>query len=225
MNFANIIFYDWETCSINPKATQPLQLAAVVIDGRRLEPIGDFVSYIKPIVDKEEQIKLGLDDIQPEALKKNKITEEQYMSAPDCKTVWGLFTDWVNQYNYKKERWFAPIKAGYNNNNFDDIILDRICCRSPYKFGPSDKKYDKEALFHPIHNIDLMKIMFQWFENDYQMKSLSFDSLRNHLGMDTSKAHDALFDCKQGAALLIKILKLTREFSKKVKFAKGFINE
>lgn len=222
MNFSPICFYDFETCSANPKTTQPLQLAAVMIDGRRLEPISEFVSFIKPVVDVDEQQRLGLDNIQEEALKKNKITPEQYMSAPDCRTVWSMFCDWVAQYNYKKDRWFAPIKAGYNNNNFDDIIVDRLCCRSPYKFGPIETKYDREGLFHPIHNIDLMKIVFQWFENNYNVKSLSFDSLRNYMGMSDAKAHDALFDSKQGSELLIKFLKLTRDFSKKVKFEKAF---
>lgn len=192
----------------------------------------EFNSYIKPIFDEEECEKYGLDTLQDEALKKNKIEIPTLEAAPDIKTVWKLFTEYVKSFNYKNTRWNAPIKAGYNINGFDDIIVDRICGgntlgfptdkKEPYKFGPWDDDYKTEALFHPIHNIDAMRYMWAITENKKSIKSISMDSLREWLGMSTEGAHNAVVDVKQGAELLIRILRMFRHFMPRVKFEGAF---
>ncbi len=85
-----------------------------------------FCSLIKPIFDADECAKYNLDPITDEALEKNKIKREDLETAPSLKLVWSQFCDFVNQYNYRKTKWTAPVRAGYNIVRFDDIIIDRI---------------------------------------------------------------------------------------------------
>lgn len=156
--------------------------------------------------------------------------------APIPKVVWQEFCNFVNQFNYKKTRWTAPVLAGYNNNNFDDKITERLaggnniyneCEKEPYKFGPWDLEYKVPALFHPIHSVDLMKIIFSWTENCKDTKNISFDKIRERFGMTTDGAHNSLVDVVQGSMLLIKFLKFQRSiYSKsKEKFNDSFKEE
>ena len=58
MNYMDIIVFDFETGSRDPLKTQPIQIAAVAIHGRKLtvQPEGYFESLIKPLFDDEEAI-------------------------------------------------------------------------------------------------------------------------------------------------------------------------
>ena len=238
INYNSIVYMDFETCSRRSKSTQPTQISACVIHSRKLEIVqgGIFNSYIKPEFDKEKQKLYGLDDIEQEALNITKIKVEDLEKAPIPKVVWEEFCNFVNQFNYKKTRWTSPILAGYNNNNFDDKIIERLCggnsiyneCeKEPYGFGPWNKEFKTEELFHPIHNIDLMKIMFTYMENCKDTRSVSFDKMREKFGMQTEGAHNSLVDVVQGAMLLIKFLKLQRSTYDKIKdkFSNSFIEE
>jgi DNA polymerase III epsilon subunit-like protein len=212
------VLADFETGSKYPHTTQPTQLAAVVIDGRRLEIVSEYSSYINCEFDESVLKEKQLDAVADEALAVTKITLEQIKSAPPLKVVWGQFCDWVNTHNYKKTRWSAPIIAGYNNNNFDDIIFNRLA----KEFGPWDDEYQKNALFHPIHNIDLMKLVFYWFENNQELNSMSMDTMRGYMGMPSEGAHNAVVDVRQSAEMLIRFLKLARTMVPKVKFKGSF---
>lgn len=207
-----------------------------MIDARRLEIINNsiFQSYIKPIPDDECE-KYGLDKIDPEALEVNKISLEILEKAPGLEVVWSQFTNYVNQYNTKKTTWSAPILCGYNNNKFDDIIIERICCgnelytkskKEPYKFGPIDKE-GRCSLFHPRDNVDLMKLLFYWFENDKDVNSYGLDNMRKKFGMESTNAHNAVYDVLQCAYLLIKFLKLSRHIHERMadKFNNSFEKE
>ncbi len=219
MNYNTYIFYDYETGSKFPHRTQPTQLAAIAIDGRRLEIIGDYSSYINCEFDKEVLEAKGWDAVGEEALKITKISLDTIKAAPSLPIVWKQFCNWVNEFNYKKDKWSRPICCGYNNNGFDDIITNRIC----KEHGPWDEEYERNALFHPIHNIDVMRLTYYWiYENNQNVHSISMDNMRKHFGMDDEAAHNAVYDCKQGAELLIKYLKLARNFAPKVKFEGSF---
>lgn len=219
MNFNDIIFYDFETGSRNKYTTQPIQLAAVAIDGRKLKihPGGEFNSLIRPLED-EAAIAAELDPLQDEALKVNKKTREELFKAPLEKVVWEKFVHFVNQYNYKNDKWCAPVAAGFNNSGFDNFIIERLC----KKYGPWDKEYESQKLFHPRDNIDVQRTLFMWTENNKEVRSLSMDSVRKWMGMSTDGAHDALVDVMQGAELLIRFLKLHRHYAGKVEFADSF---
>ena len=61
MNYRDIIVFDFETGSRNPMKTQPTQIAAIALHGRRLtpQPGGVFNSEIRPILDDKKAIELG----------------------------------------------------------------------------------------------------------------------------------------------------------------------
>jgi len=211
MNFNDFIVYDLETGSRNPQTTQPLQIAAIVIDGRRLVPKENaiFKSLIRPILDEEELKKEGFAQIEEEALSVNNLKLDELKDAPLLKNVIKSFTDFVKIYNYKGDIWSAPILCGFNNNGFDDVITNKIF----RKFGYWDEEKGKNTIFHPAHNIDVMKLIFPWFENTkMESHSLSLDALRDYFGMSKKGAHDALVDVYDTAEIMIRFMKMYRHF-------------
>lgn len=220
MNYKDIIVFDFETGSRNPHKTQPVQIAAVAIHGRKLtiQPDGEFNSLIRPVLDDEEAIKLGLDPIEDEALAVNGKTREELAKAPQPKVVWDKFANFVNRYNFKKTPYYAPIAAGYNIIGFDLPIVQRMC----EKYGPVDKKTGQQTLFNKIHKVDMLDIVWMWMENNADVRSLSMDSMRDLLGMSKENAHDALQDVKDTALMMISFMKFHRKIAPKVKFEKAF---
>jgi len=220
MNYKDIIVFDFETGSRNPHKTQPVQIAAVAIHGRKLtiQPGGYFESLIRPELDDEKAIEMGVDPIEDEALAVNGKTREELAKAPSAKTVWKKFANFVNKYNWKKTPYFAPIPAGYNIIGFDLPIVQRLC----EQHGPVDKKTGKQTLFNKIHKIDMLDTVWMWMENNPDIKSLSMDSMRDLLGMSKENAHDAMQDVKDTANLMIAFMKLHRRIAPKVKFEKAF---
>ena len=89
MNYNDICVFDFETGSRNPHTTQPVQVAAVMIHGRKLpiQPDGYFESLIKPMGD-EKAIAAGVDPLEDEALQINGKTRAELARAPHAKTVW-----------------------------------------------------------------------------------------------------------------------------------------
>ena len=220
MNYKDIIVFDFETGSRNPHKTQPVQIAAVAIHGRKLtiQPGGYFESLIRPELDDEKAIEMGVDPIEDEALAVNGKTREELAKAPSAKKVWKKFANFVNKYNWKKTPYFAPIPAGYNIIGFDLPIVQRLC----EQHGPVDKKTGKQTLFNKIHKIDMLDTVWMWMENNPDIKSLSMDSMRDLLGMSKENAHDAMQDVKDTANLMIAFMKLHRRIAPKVKFEKAF---
>lgn len=233
MNFNNIVVFDFETGSKRSFFTQPTQLSAAIVNGRKLELIDGaiFNSYIKPIIDEEELKKTKLDKIEDEALKVTGITWDKLNSAPSIKVVWANFVEFMKQYNPDGKQWSAPLASGYNIHNFDMNIINRIAGghtrfvkadKEPYGFGPFDEEYYQCTLFHPIHKIDLMNIVWNWTENNKDIRSISFDSVRKWVGMSLEGGHDAKTDVLQSVELLIRFMRLTRITSRKVKFKDSF---
>ena len=222
MNYNDICVFDFETGSRNPNTTQPIQIAAVMIHGRKLtvQPNGYFESLIKPLKD-EDAIAAGVDPLEDEALAINKKTKSELSKAPHPKTVWHRFNKYIEKFNFKKSSWTAPIAAGHNIENFDMIIAERLC----KEYGPLDKKRNVQGLFHPIHRMDLMRNVFMWTENNPDIRSVSMDSIRDWMGIPKDNAHDALQDVKDTATVLIKFLKLYRLFAPKVQFEKALADE
>ena len=124
-------------------------------------------------------------------------------------------------HNWKGTPWFNPIAAGYNINNFDLPIVQRMC----NEYGPVEKKTGRQNVFHPIYKIDLMDTVWMWMENNPDVRSISMDSMRDLMNINKDNAHDALQDCLDTANILVKFMKLHRSLSPKVKFEKAFANE
>lgn len=224
MYLPTIIFLDFETGSVSPSRTQPIQLSAIAIDPRKCEKIrgSEFNSYIKPLLKPEACEKEGVDPIENKALQITKIEIKTLEKAPPLNIVWKQFIDYVNQYNYKKTRWTAPVLAGFNNNNFDDRIIERLCS----KFGPWDKDREEQALFHPLLNMDLLKYCVYWWFHDPEIQNVSMDFIRKYTGLPMEGGHNSLVDCNHGGDLLIKFLNLAGQkipINKKVDMFTDFL--
>tara|TARA_R110002110_G_scaffold124082_9_gene301355 strand:- start:190 stop:882 length:693 start_codon:yes stop_codon:yes gene_type:complete len=225
LNYRDIIVFDFETGSRNPQKTQPTQIAAIAIHGRRLtlQPGGMFNSEIRPILDDEKAVAAGLDPLEDKTLEITHKNRKALAKAPLPKTVWRKFAEFCNKYNFKNSSYTAPIAAGYNIIGFDMPIINRMC----EKYGPVDGE-GRQKLFNPIFKIDLMDMIFSWTENNPDIRSISMDFLRDWLGFpEESKenAHDALQDVKDTANILIKFLKFQRSIAEKTKFEQAFARQ
>lgn len=241
MNFNNIVFFDFETGGKNPHMCQPLQLSAICIDARRLNIVEGslFNSYIQPVFSEEECAKFGIGPVEDEALEVNKIKPEQLKDAPTLKVVWNSFCAYTEKYKKGKGIFGLPIRAGYNINGFDNIILDRIMgghnavlnaagykTPEPWGFGPWDDNAREQRLFNPRDCIDMMpSYVWPWTENNSDMRSISMLALREWLGISHEYAHNAIADVITGATILIRFMKLTRSIAPKVKFEQSLASE
>lgn len=225
MNNNTIIVFDLETGSANPHKCQPTQIAAIALHSRKLtvEPNGIFNSEICPIFDDEKAIAMGLDPLQDKALEITRKTREGLAQAPPLGIVWNKFVNFVNQFNYKKSSWTAPIPCGYNIINFDMPIIQRLCTQ----MGQVDKE-GKQNLFNSIFKIDVMDMVFGWTENNPEIKSRSLAKMAEYYGLPTENienAHDALQDVKNTANIAIKFLEFQRNIANKTKFEKAFAGQ
>jgi DNA polymerase III epsilon subunit-like protein len=214
----DIIVFDFETGSRNPRKTQPTQLAALALDGRNLKLKGTFNSEIRPILSDNKAIEAGLDPLEEEALRITGKTREELKKAPTLRSVWKKFIQFVDQYNWKGTQWFAPIPAGFNIVGFDMIIIDRLC----KEYGPYNPDRQQQKLFHAIYKVDMMDNYFMWSEGDPSVKSISMDSLRDRMGLSKENAHDALQDVKDTANIMIKFMKTHRSVYRNLKIDKAF---
>ena len=217
MNTSNIICIDFESTSKNPHRAQPIQIAAAVIDPRKLSIVGRMDSYIRPSYDEEFCKTYKLDILSEEVLLKTKLDKKKIDDAPDIKTVWKLLTEFVAQHNYKKSKWGAPIFAGHNVH-YDLVITNRVCGEEPYKLGNWDEDNKCNTLFNPIFTIDTMLLSFYWLESFPDIKSFGLDALRSFWGLENTAAHNAIYDVEQTTEVIIRYLKLARHYANKVKF-------
>ncbi len=220
MNFRKIVVYDFETDKIDPYECEPVQIAALVLDARKLEivPDSEFNSMMRPtgITGKKylEDSK-RMDTIKWHAGIKDCSVEdiiEEWKKAPNQKLVWEKFSNHINKFNPKKQVFTAPISAGMNIREFDNVILERL-----------NKKYDIKTMFWKRDKVDILDFCFSWFENlDDAPKNYKMDTLREYFGMSNENAHDALQDVRDSAAIIKKFISLHRSVSKKVKFKNAF---
>ena len=209
MNYKDYIVFDFETTSKYPDTTQPVQIAAVAIHGRKLEviPNSEFQSLIQPIFDEKECAKAGVDPLEDGAVAVHGKTEAMLKKAPSLKSVWANFTDYVNEYNFKKTAWYAPVPVGHNIRGFDLPIVHRICCQEPWGYGPKDKEGRRQSLFNP----------------NKEVNSLSNDNLvRGYMGYSKGEAHDALSDVLMTAELFCRTQKMFRRFVHNKQFKGAF---
>ena len=219
----DIIVFDFETGGRNPLTCQPTQIAAMALDGRNFKAKGEFVSYMRPIIDDDEAIAAGVGPLEEGALKVTGQTRELLAKAPLPKAVWESFCEFVNRYNWKGTQFFAPVPCGYNILGFDMPIVNRLCKEYNMYW---DKDREQNKLFNKIYKIDVMDDMFLWTEGDPNIKSISMDANRERHNMSKDNAHDALQDVKDTANLFIAYQKTRRQIYRNLKvektFAKGY---
>lgn len=224
-NGRDYIVFDFETGGRNPQKCQLTQISAIVLHGKKLtlQPGGVFDIEVRPEFDDEKAIAAGFDPVEQAALDVTRKTREQLEKAVGPKVAWQQFSAFVNKFNMKGSPYFAPIPVGFNINNFDMPIINRYCGL----YGPKDEKSDKQKLVHQIYKVDMMDVLFGWFEDNDAVQKLNMDYLRGFFGFsDESKAnaHNALSDVVDTANIFIRFMKYHRKLNNKTTFEKSFAN-
>jgi DNA polymerase III epsilon subunit-like protein len=225
-----ICVFDFETDGCDPLVCSPVQLSAVIIDPIKLEIIDDseFNVFCKPEpIELDPGYRYTTDIIDFHARVKSCSQEEiyrQWGTYQSQSVAWNAFVAYLDKYHCggrkKKSIFTAPIAAGYNINRFDLKIIDRLS----KKHKTIEAKEGTSSLFYPRDIIDIMNLVFYWFE-DLNVKSYALDNIREYLGLSKEGAHDALKDVKDCAKILIRFLRLHRNLVKKIKFEGSFSNE
>jgi DNA polymerase III epsilon subunit-like protein len=229
INYNKICVFDFETDGSDPKSCSPVQIAAVMIDPIQLEiiPNSTFNINFKPEVLENNDNYIYQTDILDFHSKVKGCSKEEVMQAwrgyPKQQHSWELFVNYLDKYHTrtsKKSQFSAPIAAGYNINRFDLPIIDRLS----NKFGNTNKE-GKTDIFFPRDVVDVMNLVFYWFENNSDLKSYTLDTLRDYVGISKDGAHDALKDVMDTANILIRFMKLHRNLSHKIQFKNSFKND
>lgn len=211
VNMKPICIFDFETLGLDYRKHDVVQIGALMVDPRGLDvlPGGEFKSMLRP--ERPENAEQG-------ALRVTGFKLEELMEAPLAKVVWQDFFHWVGSFNPKGGKFTRPIPCGYNIIKFDFKFLDEQLKR----YGLWDDGQDEGKLFgFPI--IDLMHIMWAWFESSSDPAKLNMDCLRGFFGID-EVGHDALVDCYTVQKLLKRFLNFKRTIvnGNKVKFKGAF---
>lgn len=219
MNELPVIVFDFETTGVDINKLHPIQVAALALDPRKLEPIagGTFESMMCPE---------GIEDWAAAerewagALQVNKKTITEIQKAPKEGEVWKAFVAFVNKFNPKGNHYNAPIAAGQNIDRFDLPIADRL--NRKHKISV---KEGKPLLFNQLITVDLKNVFWMWFEGNNELKNYSMNSIRPYFGIEAEGAHDALVDVRQCADLIVKFLRLHRRVFPQIPFKGSFSRE
>lgn len=226
INYNKICVFDFETDGSDPKQCSPVQIAAIMIDPIKLEiiPKSEFNIFFKPEVLATDNNHIYTTDILDFHAKVKGCSKDdvlnQWKNYPLQEQSWKLFTNYLDMYHTrssKKSQFTAPIAAGYNINRFDLKIIDRLS----NKYGNTNKE-GSSNIFYPRDVVDIMNLIFYWFEYNNDLKSYTLDSLREYMGLSKEGAHDALKDVKDCSEILIRFLKLHRNLAQKIKFRNSF---
>lgn len=228
-NYQKICVFDLETDGSDPRVCSPVQIASVIIDPLRLEIIDDseFNINLKPeaLIENDSYDYSDSDVLDFHAKVKGVSKAEvldEWKTYPKQDVGWKMFTSYLEMYHIrsdKKSCFTAPIAAGYNINRFDLPIINRLST----KYNNLNKE-GRSSLFYPRDVVDLMNVIFYWFENSNELKNYTLDNLRDYLGISKDGAHDALKDVRDTADILIRFMKLHRNIARKVKFKGSFVN-
>jgi len=226
INYNKICVFDFETDGSDPRICSPVQIAAIMIDPIKLEiiPKSEFNINFKPEVleaDSNYQYTTDILDFHSKVkgCSKDDILKE-WLEYPKQEQSWKMFVSYLDKYHSrasKKSQFSAPIAAGYNIHRFDLKIIDRLS----QKYNNTNKE-NTSNIFYPRDVVDVMNLVFFWFESNPDLKSYTMDSLRDYFGISKDGAHDAIKDVKDTADVMIRFMKLHRNVSSKVKFKNSF---
>lgn len=228
INYNKICVFDFETDGSDPKVCSPVQIAAVIIDPIKLEivPNSEFNIFFKPeVLANDENYTYTTDILDFHAKVRGSSKEDilnEWKAYPSQEQSWKLFVNYLSMHHTrsnKKSQFSAPIAAGYNINRFDLPIIDRLS----RKYGNVNKE-ERSDVFFPRDVVDIMNLIFYWFEHNNDLKNYTLDSIRDYLGINKEGAHDALKDVKDCAEILIRFMRLHRNLGQKVKFKGSFVN-
>lgn len=227
-NLQKICVFDLETDGSNPDVCSPVQIAAVMVDPNKLDiiPDSEFNITIKPeALEQNPEYAYGDSDVLDFHAKVRGSSKEDILNSwkqyQKQDHGWNMFVSYLDMYHTrssKKSCFSAPIAAGYNINRFDLRIIDRLS----KKFDNLNKE-GRSSLFYPRDSVDIMNLVFYWFEGNNELKNYTLDNLRDYLGISKEGSHDALKDVNDTAQILIRFLRLHRNLSKKIKFKSSFV--
>jgi DNA polymerase III epsilon subunit-like protein len=227
--FNKICVFDLETDGSDPSVCSPVQIAATMVDPIKFEiiPNSEFNITVKPEkLEENPDHKYDDSDILSFHAKVRGCDQNQilksWLEATSQKQAWLMFTEYLDKYHCKsskKSQFSAPICSGYNIQRFDLKIINRLS----NKYGNVNKEKQTD-IFHPRDTLDLMNLVYYWFKDQEDLKSLALDNVRDYLGISKDNAHDALKDVQDCAQILMRFLKLHKNLSEKIKFKGAFAN-
>lgn len=226
INYNKICVFDFETDGSDPKVCSPVQIAAIIIDPIKLEivPNSEFNINFKPeVLENDDNYNYTTDILDFHAKVKGCNKDDvlkEWKDYPKQQQSWQMFVNYLDKYHTrssKKSQFSAPIAAGYNIYRFDLKIIDRLSV----KYGNVNKENTSD-LFYPRDVVDVMNLVFYWFEHNSDLKNYSMDTLRDYFGIDKTGSHDAIKDVKDTAEIMVRFLKLHRSLASKVKFKNSF---
>jgi DNA polymerase III alpha subunit (gram-positive type) len=216
INLNKICVYDFETDGVDTEVCNPVELAAVMIDPRKMEiiPSSEFHINIRPddiVLPSYYEDHRDTIDFHSKVLgiSHDEVLAKWQQSIP-LEKAWLSFYDYTSQYHTnpaRKTKFTAPIPAGHNIDGFDSEITERL-----------NQRFKITNMFHCRDKIDTLTWSFFWFENQLEPKKLNFDAIREHVGFSKEGAHTALQDVKQIAQYIIKLFNLHRKVAAKVKW-------
>lgn len=220
MNFRKLVIFDFETDGKKPQECNPVQLAATVLDARKLTRVagGKFTTNMRPpgIEDRETYLTDSVQDTVRWHAKNYDCTSDEILdkweAAPTQKHAWENFVNFIDRFNPKKTMFTAPVPGGANIRNFDLIIVDRM--NALHNNG--------KDIFFRRDRLDVMELAFYWFEGLDEPKSYSMDSLRDFFGISKAGGHDAFKDVEDCENIIRRFLKLHRQVATNVKFRGAF---
>lgn len=226
INYNKICVFDFETDGTDPSECSPVQLAALMVDPIKLDIINnsEFNVTFKPeSIEKDANYEYTTDVVdfhaKVQGCSKADIMNK-WRNNPLQEHSWKMFVDYLDKYHTrssKKSQFSAPIAAGYNIYRFDIPIIDRISA----KYGNVNKE-GKNNIFFPRDVVDIMNLIFYWFEQNGELKSYSLDSVRDYFGISKDGAHDAIKDIRDSAEIMIRFMKLHRRLAHNIKFRDSF---
>lgn len=226
INYNKICVFDFETDGSDPSVCSPVQIAAIIVDPISLEivPDSEFNINFKPeVLENDINYNYTTDILDFHAKVKGCSKDDvlnEWKEYPQQQQSWQMFVNYLDKYHTrssKKSQFSAPIAAGYNIYRFDLKIIDRLSV----KYGNVNKEKTSD-IFYPRDVVDVMNLVFYWFEHNQDLKSYSMDSMREYFGIDKKGAHDAIKDVKDTAEIMIRFLKLHRNLANKIKFRNSF---
>ena len=217
MNNRWIIVFDFETDGTDPNTCNPVELAAVPIEPRTLEIKASkaFSAVIKPPgFNKDEYFTEERQKTIEWHAKQRGVTSadiiKSWKKGKSEKIVWKNFCEYCKKFNIEKSygNWYTePVAAGYNIIGVDLPICQRL-----------SEKHKTGMRFAKVKKMDLMDLMFYWFENLNQPKNMRLDTMRDFFGLQAAQAHEAYSDTIDTAKLLTQFLKFHRRQSNVEKF-------
>lgn len=181
------VAYDLETTGLPDEDPYPVQYGAIkVVDGVETDCFETLVALPDGV------------HIEKEAYDKHGISESCLVGAQSQIQAYLNFSDFVGDY---------PL-IGYNNYDFDDLIIDKIA--DEFNLNKLTSNYIVDPVFGKQSGKDLMVIVGGKFGFS---RRPSLDRVCSEFDVVNNKAHDAVADCRATSEIYLKARQLVKSIS------------